>query len=112
MRSASVGVLYTDAIDGERARRGLFENIMRQRLERFGVIANFVLSCTEDEVSVSRCLLHLLRSKPALILVASTTAPACPDDVVGQAILRVGGQLERFLAPVEPGNLAAHGISE
>lgn len=104
VRTPSVGVLYTDPISGERARQ-LFENIMRQRLERFGVNANFVLACTEDENSVGRCLQHLLRSKPSVILVASTTAPAGPEDVIGQALLRVGGQFERFLAPVEPGNL-------
>jgi molybdenum cofactor cytidylyltransferase len=104
VRTPSVGVLYTDPISGERARQ-LFENIMRQRLERFGVNANFVLACTEDENSVARCLQHLLRSKPCVILVASTTAPAGPEDVIGQAIARVGGSMERFLAPVEPGNL-------
>jgi len=104
IRTPSVGVLYTDPISGERARQ-LFENIMRQRLERFGVNANFVLSCTEDENSTARCLQHLLRSKPCVILVASTTAPAGPEDVVGQAMLKVGCQVERFLAPVEPGNL-------
>ena len=104
VRTPSVGVLYTDPISGERARQ-LFENIMRQRLDRFGVNANFVLACTEDENSVARCLQHLLRSKPCVVLVASTTAPAGPEDVVGQAMLKVGCQVERFLAPVEPGNL-------
>jgi molybdenum cofactor cytidylyltransferase len=104
VRTPTVGVLYTDPVSGERARQ-LFENIMRQRLERFGVNANFVLACTEDENSVARCLQHLLRSKPCAILVASTTAPAGPEDVIGQAMMKVGGQVERFLAPVEPGNL-------
>ncbi len=104
IRGASVGVLYSDPLSGERGRQ-LFENIMRQRLERFGVQANFILSCTEDENSVARCLQHLLRSKPSAILAASTTAPAGPEDVVGQAMVRVGAQVERFLAPVEPGNL-------
>jgi molybdenum cofactor cytidylyltransferase len=104
LRAPNVGVLYTDPISGERARQ-LFENIMRQRLERFGVNPNFVLACTEDENSVARCMQHLLRSKPCVILVASTTAPAGPEDVIGQSIARVGGQMERFLAPVEPGNL-------
>ncbi|MGA3016766.1 MAG: molybdopterin-binding protein [Bryobacteraceae bacterium] len=104
VRAPSVGILYTDPISGERARQ-LFENIMRQRLERFGVNANFVLSCTEDENSVARCMQHLLRSKPCVILVASTTAPAGPEDVIGQAMTKIGGQVERFLAPVEPGNL-------
>jgi molybdenum cofactor cytidylyltransferase len=104
IRTPAVGVLYTDPISGERARQ-LFENIMRQRLERLGVSASMVLACTEDENSVARCLQHLLRSKPCVILVASTTAPAGPEDVIGQAMMRVDGQVERFLAPVEPGNL-------
>lgn len=104
IRGATVGVLYSDPLSGERGRQ-LFENIMRQRLERFGVQANYILSCTEEENSVTRCLQHLLRSKPAAILTASTTAPAGPEDVVGQAMMRIGAQIERFLAPVEPGNL-------
>jgi molybdenum cofactor cytidylyltransferase len=104
VRNPTVGVLYSDPLSGERARQ-LFENIMRQRLERFGVTANYVLSCLEDEVSVCRSLQHLMRSKPCVILIASTTAPAGPEDVIGQALAKVGGHMERFLAPVEPGNL-------
>jgi molybdenum cofactor cytidylyltransferase len=104
LRSPSVGVLYSDPVNGDRARQ-LFENIMRQRLERFGIGPHFVLSCNEEEESVTRSLQHLLRSKPSVILVASTTAPAGPEDVVGRALMRVGGLMERFLAPVEPGNL-------
>jgi hypothetical protein len=42
-------------VSGDRA-RPLFENIMRQRLERFGVNANFVLACAEDENSVTRLI--------------------------------------------------------
>jgi molybdenum cofactor cytidylyltransferase len=104
VRNPSVGVLYSDPVNGDRARQ-LFENIMRQRLERFGIGPSFVLSCVEEEESVTRSLQHLLRSKPSVIMVASTTAPAGPEDVVGRALARIGGHLERFLAPVEPGNL-------
>ncbi len=104
VRNPSIGVLFTDPASGERARQ-LFENITKQRLERFGLAPNFVLSCLEDDASVSRSLQHMLRSRPSLILIASTTAPAGPEDAVGRAMTRIGGQLERFLAPVEPGNL-------
>lgn len=104
VRNPSIGVLYSDPLNGERARQ-LFENITRQRLEHFGLSPCFALACVEDEGSVTRALQHLLRSKPALILIASTTAPAGPEDVVGRAMARVGAQIERFLAPVEPGNL-------
>src|ERR1044071_10377443 len=58
LRVPNVGVLYTDPISGERARQ-LFENIMRQRLERFAGNPNFVLACTEDENSGARRMQHL-----------------------------------------------------
>lgn len=104
IRNPSIAVLYTDPLSGERARQ-LFENIMRQRLDRFGVTANYVLATVEDEPAVARALQHLLRPKPTVLLVASTTAPAGPEDVIGRAIVQIGSHLERFLAPVEPGNL-------
>lgn len=104
VRSPSVGVLYSDPANGERARQ-LFDGIMRQRLERVNVASNFVLSVAEEEEAVARNLHHLLRAKPTAILIASTTAPAGPEDVIGRAMTRVGCHLERFLAPVEPGNL-------
>jgi len=104
VRSPQVAVLYSDPVHGDRARQ-LFESIMRQRLERFGTTPSFALATIEEEESVARSLQHLLRAKPTVILVASTTAPAGPDDVVGRAMTRIGCHLERFLAPVEPGNL-------
>lgn len=104
IRNASVGVLYSDPVAGERARQ-LFENIMQQRLARFGVTQSFALATVEDEDSVSRGLQHLLRTHPTVLLVASTTAPAGPEDVIGRSMLHIGCHVERFLAPVEPGNL-------
>lgn len=102
--SPTVAVLYCDPVSGERARE-LFENITRQRLGRLGASATFALSCLEDEAAVSQALLHLLRAKPTCLLIASTTAPAGPDDVVGRALVKAGCSIERFLAPVEPGHL-------
>jgi molybdenum cofactor cytidylyltransferase len=104
IRNPSVAVLYSDAASGDRARQ-LFENIMRQRLEKFGLAPNFTLSCVEEEMAVAKALQHLHKMKPTTILIASTTAPAGPEDVVGRAMARIGCHLERFLAPVEPGNL-------
>jgi molybdenum cofactor cytidylyltransferase len=110
VRNGTVAVLYTDPSSGERAQQ-LFEGIMRQRLEKFAISARYVLACDEEEGAVSQALDHLMRAKPACILIASTTAPAGPDDVIGRAMARVGCQIERFLAPVEPGNLLLLGYS-
>ena len=98
-------------MNGERARQ-LFENIMRQRLDRIGASASFVLSSVEEENAVARSLQHLLRAKPTAVLIASTTAPAGPDDVIGRAMVRAGCHIERFLAPVEPGNLFLLGYKD
>jgi len=104
IRSPSIAVLYTDPIHGERARQ-LFEPVLLQRLEHFAARPSFALAVTEEETAVSRGLQHLFRTKPTAVLIASTTAPAGPDDAVGRAMEAAGCQLERFLAPVEPGNL-------
>jgi hypothetical protein len=104
IREPAVGVLYTDPRNAERSRL-LFEGIMKTRLERLHTNVTFALVAVEEEAAVARGLEYLLKAHPTVILVASTTAPAGPDDVVGRAMRRVGCQLESFLAPVEPGNL-------
>ena len=111
IRNPSVGVLYTDPANGDRARQ-LFESVLRQRLDKFGAAPNFVLSSIEEEEAVARSLQHLLRVRPTVILAASTTAPAGPEDVIGRGMVRAGCQLERFLAPVEPGNLFLLGYKD
>jgi molybdenum cofactor cytidylyltransferase len=104
VRSPSIGVLYTDALNGERA-RNLFESVMLQRLEQYGARPSCALAVNEDELSVTRGLQNLLHMNPTAVLIASTTAPAGPDDAVGLGMAGAGCHLERFLAPVEPGNL-------
>jgi molybdenum cofactor cytidylyltransferase len=104
IRDPGVGVLYTDPVHGDRART-LFESVVRTRIERFNGNLRYSLTAVEEEEQVTRALQHLLRTKPAAILIASTTAPAGPEDVIGRALVRLGAHVERFLAPVEPGNL-------
>src|SRR5580698_10577713 len=111
VQGATVGVLYCDPVNGDRART-LFESVLRQTLERFGVRSHSGIAVLENEEHVSRGLQHLLRARPSVLLVASTTAPAGPNDVVGLAMARIGCPIERFLAPVEPGNLLLIGYKD
>lgn len=104
IKEPTVGMLYTDPVQGDRART-MFEAVVQQRLERYGATLKYALSSVEEEDRVARSLQHLLRSKPSAVLVASTTAPSGPEDVVGRALVGLGARVERFLAPVEPGNL-------
>jgi len=111
VRNASVAVLYCDPTNGDRART-LFESIVRQKLERFGIRSHMSVSVLENDEHVSRGIQQLLRSKPAAVLIASTTAPAGPGDVVGRAMAKINCQIERFLVPVEPGNLLLMGYKD
>ena len=111
IRSPSVAVLYCDPLEAGRARQ-LFESIVRQRLERLGTNAEFVLSAVEQEGALAHALQHLLRARPVCLLIASTTAPAGPEDVVGRAMLKAGCSIERFLSPVEPGSLLLLGYKD
>ena len=110
-QGATVAVLYCDPVNGDRART-LFESVLRQKLERFGIRSHSSLTVLENEEHVSRGMQHLLRAKPSVVLVASTTAPAGPSDAVGMAMEKIGCQIERFLAPVEPGNLLLMGYRD
>lgn len=111
IRQAGVAVLYCDPISGDRAKT-LFESVMRQKLERYGIRSSTNISVLENEEHVSRAMQQLIRSKPAAVIVASTTAPAGPHDVVGRAMDKIGCKIERFLAPVEPGNLLLMGYKD
>ena len=111
IRTPTIAVLYTDPASGERARQ-LFEKIMQQRLDRIETSARLVLSSVEEESAVANSLQRLLRAKPTVVLIASTTAPASSDDVIGRSLVRAGCQIERFLAPVEPGNLFLLGYKD
>lgn len=110
-QGATVAVLYCDPANGDRA-RGLFEPVLRQKLERFAIRSHQSLAVLENEEHVSRGLQQMLRMQPSVILVASTTAPAGPGDVVGRAMAKIGCHIERFLAPVEPGNLLLMGYKD
>jgi molybdenum cofactor cytidylyltransferase len=104
VRTPVVAVLYTDPANGVRAAQ-LFGTITAHRLERLDSVVHHSLSALEEEGTVAVALQQLLRFEPSVILVASTTAPAGPHDIVGRAMLRIGCQIEHFLAPVEPGTL-------
>ncbi len=111
VRNSTIGVLYCDPTNGERART-LFESVVRQKLERFGIRNSQSVAVLENDEHVSRAMQQLLRAKPAAILIASTTAPAGPGDVVGRAMAKINCQIERFLVPVEPGNLLLMGYKD
>jgi molybdenum cofactor cytidylyltransferase len=99
-----IGVVYCDPGNGDRART-MFEPIVRQKLEKLGVYSHIGITALETDDHVSRGIQYLLSAGVGAVLIASTTAPAGPDDAVGRAMTKIGCPIERYLAPVEPGHL-------
>jgi molybdenum cofactor cytidylyltransferase len=107
----AIAILFTDLVDGEQARY-LFWNIMRQRLARFGTRASFVRCSVEREGALAQSLQDLLGLSPTAVLIASTTGVAGPACVIAREMVRVGCRIERFTAPVFPGNLCLLGYKD
>jgi molybdenum cofactor cytidylyltransferase len=111
IRKPVVGILYTDLVDGQKAQH-LFWKTMRQRLARFGACASFVRCAVEREGAVAQSLQDVLQLNPTAVLIASTTGVAGPGDVIAREMVRVGCRIERFMAPVFPGNLCLLGYKD
>jgi len=111
IQSFPLGVVYCDPANGDRART-MFEPIVRQKLEKFGVHSHIGMTALENEEHVSRAMQYMLRAGAGVVLVASTTAPAGPEDAIGRAMAKIGCPIERYLAPVEPGHLLMLGYKD
>jgi molybdenum cofactor cytidylyltransferase len=83
----------------------MFEPILRQKLEKFGIRSHIGIALPEHEDHISRGIQQLLRSKAGAVLIVSPTVPAGLEDAAGRAMANVGCRIERYLAPVEPGHL-------
>ncbi|MEM8803904.1 MAG: molybdopterin biosynthesis protein, partial [Pseudomonadota bacterium] len=73
---------------------------VRTRVEALGYTLSVVTVTDHAETAVAEAL------KPAdLVLVLGVSATSDRSDVVPAAVLRAGGQIDRFGMPVDPGNL-------
>lgn len=77
----------------------------RLRIERVGSATARELRCDHDEAAVARALSELRDAGCRLILVLGASAIVDRRDVIPAAIERLGGVIDHFGLPVDPGNL-------
>lgn len=75
------------------------------RLRALGGAEPEVRRCAHDEEEVARAIDDLLRSGCSPVLILGASAVVDREDVVPAAVVRVGGRIDRFGMPVDPGNL-------
>lgn len=77
----------------------------RLRIERVGGATERELRCEHDEAAVATALSELREAGCRLVLVLGASAIVDRRDVIPAAIERLGGVIEHFGLPVDPGNL-------
>lgn len=77
----------------------------RVRAERLGGRVVAELRCPHDEVAVAAALRELAAQGCSQLWVLGASAIVDRNDVIPRAVLAVGGSIEHFGMPVDPGNL-------
>ena len=78
---------------------------LRERLASYSVNMVEGPFVAEDEQEIGRALRQALASGAGMVLVAGETSIMDIDDITPRAIRQVGGEIEHYGVPVEPGNL-------
>jgi molybdenum cofactor cytidylyltransferase len=79
--------------------------VVRQRLEALGSRLAWEKRCEHNEGALTRALGGILAANPQMVLIAGASAIVDRRDVVPAAIVGIGGRLDHFGMPVDPGNL-------
>jgi molybdenum cofactor cytidylyltransferase len=91
---------------------GLKESILektvettRDRLSALGSTLDWERRCGHDETELATLIAELAQAGAELILVAGASAILDRRDVIPAAVTKLGGTIEHFGMPVDPGNL-------
>jgi molybdenum cofactor cytidylyltransferase len=79
--------------------------VIAARLEALGSRLRWEKRCQHGEEALTRTLSELLAEVPQMVLIVGASAIVDRRDVVPAAITAVGGAIEHFGMPVDPGNL-------
>jgi molybdopterin biosynthesis enzyme len=82
-----------------------FTPALRDRLAAYGTTLAEGPYVAEDEQAISQALCWALDSGAEMVLIAGETSVVDADDITPRAIKAIGGKIEHYGAPVEPGNL-------
>lgn len=89
-------------------RQGILDKtttVIRQRLEALGSRLRWEKRCEHNQQALTRTLNEMLLAEPQMLLIAGASAIVDRRDVVPAAIVGIGGRLDHFGMPVDPGNL-------
>jgi len=104
-RAMDVALVQTQLPGTRQAMLDKTTTVTRQRLEVLGSRLILEKRCDHTEEALIQTLDEVLLARPQLLLIAGASAIVDRRDVVPAAIVGIGGRLDHFGMPVDPGNL-------
>ncbi len=105
LRSLNVGMIMVgSAAARERIENGVFPAV-EGRMDDLGSTVGMTRYVSPDEGAVAEAVGELAQAGTQLIIIVGETSIMDRDDVTPRGIMRAGGRIEHYGAPVEPGNL-------
>lgn len=105
LRPHRVGLLMTHLPGTKSTILDATATVARARLAALGSTVAMELRCPHDEGAIERSLSKMLAAGCGLILISGASATVDRRDVVPSGIARLGGEIDHFGMPVDPGNL-------
>jgi molybdenum cofactor cytidylyltransferase len=105
LRSLDVALVQTRLPGTRDAVLDKTAGVVGRRLEALGSRVVREVRCEHGEEALTRALASLVDDGPGMVLVVGASAIVDRRDVVPAAIAGVGGELDHFGMPVDPGNL-------
>ncbi len=100
-----IAIILTGSANGKAKVQETFAPPIRARVEELGaqvVVEEFV---AEEENAIADAIDKVTRAGAQLIILAGETSVMDSEDITPRGIMRAGGSIELYGAPVEPGNL-------
>ncbi len=104
-REMEVGVVLSGEPASEDQLRRVFGSAIRERVEATGSHIVDELFVVEDPQAIAEAIRRLLGSGVEMIVLAGETSIVDVDDITPRAVKAVGGTIEIYGVPVDPGNL-------
>ncbi|MDX2312452.1 MAG: molybdopterin-binding/glycosyltransferase family 2 protein [Gammaproteobacteria bacterium] len=104
-RSMDVALVQTQLPGTRQAVLDKTTTVTRRRLEALGSRLILEKRCEHNEAALTRTLNEILGADVQMLLIAGASAIVDRRDVVPAAIVAIGGRLDHFGMPVDPGNL-------
>ncbi|MEH6472406.1 MAG: molybdopterin-binding protein [Halopseudomonas sp.] len=104
-QALKVGLIQTEKRHQRDPKLEKTQQVIQQRLQPVSAAIESVTVCDHSSVAIQQAITEQKNSHCDVIVIVSPTATVDRDDLVPASIKQMGGQIEHYGMPVEPGHM-------